>query len=48
VVDPDVDVVRVYSRMGDAFDRARELSRERSDVLTTPGLELSLERIFRD
>jgi Uma2 family endonuclease len=51
VADPDVDVVRVYARGPDAFDRARELSRERNDVLTTallPGLELSLERIFKD
>jgi Uma2 family endonuclease len=51
VIDPDVDVVRVYRRDGDAFDRARELSRERNDVLTTdllPGLELQLGRIFRD
>ena len=50
VVDPDVDVVRVYRRNGDTFDRARELSRERGDMLTTdllPDLELPLERIFR-
>jgi Uma2 family endonuclease len=51
VVDADVDMVRVYARGGDTFDRARELSRERGDVLTTdllPGLELPLERIFKD
>jgi Uma2 family endonuclease len=51
VVDPEVDVVRVYRRSDDRFERAVELSREDHDVLTTPllaGLELPLERIFRE
>jgi Uma2 family endonuclease len=51
VVDPDVDVVRVYRRDSERFDRAVELSRERGDVLTTPllqGLELPLQRVFRE
>jgi Uma2 family endonuclease len=51
VVDPEVDVVRVYRRSGDRFERAVELSREDRGVLTTPllpGLELQLERIFRE
>ena len=51
VVDPDIDVVRVYRRTGERFDRAIELSREAGDVLTTdllPGLDLPLGRIFRD
>ena len=51
VVDPAIDVVRVYSREGDRFGRPQELSREASDVLTTallPGLELPLARIFRE
>jgi Uma2 family endonuclease len=50
IIDPDIDVVRVYRREGDAFGRPIELSREAGDVLTTvllPGLELSLARIFR-
>jgi Uma2 family endonuclease len=50
VVDPDIDVIRVYRRDGDGFGRARELSAEAGDVLTTPlfdGLELPLERVFR-
>jgi Uma2 family endonuclease len=50
VVDPDIDVVRVYRRQGDVFGRPIELTRENSDVLTTPllpGLVLPLERIFR-
>jgi Uma2 family endonuclease len=51
VVDPDVEVVRVYQRGNDAFDRAVELSREAGDTLTTsllPGLEMPLVRIFRE
>jgi Uma2 family endonuclease len=51
VVDPDIDVVRVYRRTSERFDRAIELSREAGEVLTTPllaGLELPLARIFRD
>jgi Uma2 family endonuclease len=51
VVDPEIDVVRVYRRTGERFDRAIELSREGGEVLTTPllpGLALSLARIFRE
>ena len=51
VVDPDIDVIRVYRRGGDVFGRPIELSREAGDVLTTallPGLELPLARIFRE
>jgi Uma2 family endonuclease len=52
VVDPDIDVVRVYKQSGDeGFGRPVELSREAGDVLTTdllPGLDLSLDRIFRE
>ena len=51
VVDPDIDVVRVYRREGNVFGRPTELTREGGDVLTTtllPGLTLPLERIFRD
>jgi Uma2 family endonuclease len=50
VVDPDLDIVRIYRRGGDAFGRAGELSREAGDVLTTPvlpGLDIPLARIFR-
>jgi Uma2 family endonuclease len=50
-VDPDVDTVRVYRRAADGFARALELSLETNDVLSTPllpGLEMHLERIFRD
>ena len=51
IVDPELDVVRVYRRDGDGFGRAIELSREAGDLLTTPllaGLDLPLARIFRD
>jgi Uma2 family endonuclease len=52
VVDPDVEVVRVFRLRGnDAFDRVVELSREAGDALTTsllPGLEMPLVRIFRE
>jgi Uma2 family endonuclease len=52
VVDPDIDVVRVYTRSSDSgFGRPVELSREAGDVLTTnllPALDLPLTRIFRE
>jgi Uma2 family endonuclease len=51
VVDPELDVVRIYRRSGDRFVRPVELSREGDDVLRTPllaGLDLPLGRIFRD
>jgi len=51
VIDPEIDIVRVYRRQGDRFGRAIELSREAGDVLTTPllsGLSIALERMFRD
>ena len=51
VIDPDIDVVRVYKRSGgEGLRRPVELSREAGDVLTTdllPGLALPLTRIFR-
>ena len=51
VVDPEIDVIRVYRREGDGFARPIELSREAGDVLVTPllpGLELPLGRIFKE
>ena len=51
VVDPDLDVVRIY-RAGEAgFEKAVELSREAGDVLSTsllPGLDLPLVLIFQE
>ena len=48
-VDPDVDVIRVYRRSGERFDRAVELSAEGGEVLTTllfSGLEIPLLHVF--
>jgi Uma2 family endonuclease len=48
-VDAEGDVIRVYRREGEDFGRARELTLEAGDVLTTsllPGLELPLVRVF--
>jgi Uma2 family endonuclease len=50
VVDPEIDVVRVYRRGMDGFDRPIELRADQGDALTTPllpGLTLPLARIFR-
>lgn len=51
VVDPVIDVVRVYRRGGAGFLKAEELSRETGETLRTPllaGLEIPLARIFKD
>ena len=54
VVDPMLDVVRIYARKADSaagsFERVVELSREAGDVLTTPilpGLDMPLARVFK-
>ena len=50
VVDPEIDVVRVYRNESGKFERAIELAREASEILRTPllfGLEVALDRIFR-
>jgi Uma2 family endonuclease len=49
VVDPDLDVVRVYRREAESFSRPDELSCEGGDLLTTPhlpGLRILLSRVF--
>ena len=49
VVDPELEVVRIYEPRGDGYARARELSGEADDTLTSPlfpGLELRLQTIF--
>lgn len=51
IVDPEIDVVRVYRRVEDGFGKPFELSCEAGDVFTTPllpGLEMPLARIFKD
>lgn len=49
VIDPELDVVRVYRRYGSGFGRPIELSAEAGDRLETellPGLEIALSRLF--
>lgn len=51
IVDPEIDVIKVYRRVGDRFARAAELALENGDVLTTPllpALEMPLVKIFED
>lgn len=51
VVDPEIDVIRVYRRDGDAFERPQELRRDTGDTLTTallPGLRVPLDEIFAE
>jgi Uma2 family endonuclease len=50
IVDPELEVIRIYQRQGDGYARARELSRDTDDVMTSllfPGFDLPLETIFR-
>lgn len=49
VVDPDLDVVKVYRRVAERYERVAELALEHGEVLTTPllpGLDLPLTKIF--
>jgi len=49
VIDPAIEVVRIYRRTGDGFARPIELSREAGDTLSTPllpGFGASLDEIF--
>jgi Uma2 family endonuclease len=51
VVDPDIDVVRVYRLYDGKYQRAQELSLDHADVLTTPllpNLQLPLVEIFAE
>jgi Putative restriction endonuclease len=50
VVDPEIDVIRVYRRGAKGFERPHELCAEAGDTLSTPllpGLSVPLFRIFR-
>ena len=50
VVDPELDVVKVYRREGEKFTRAGEYSREEGHALGTPllpGLSIPLDDLFR-
>ena len=49
VVDPEIEVVRVYHQGADGFERPIELRRDTRDTLTTallPGLGITLDGIF--
>jgi Uma2 family endonuclease len=51
VVDPELDVIKVYRHVDDRYERAAELSLESGDVLETPllpALAMPLARIFED
>lgn len=51
VVDPELDVIKVYRRSEERYVRVAELSLESNEVLTTPllpGLEMPLSRIFSE
>ena len=51
IVDPELDLVKVYRLAGGKFERVAELSSESDDVLTTPllpELRVSLRALFRD
>jgi Uma2 family endonuclease len=51
VVDPKIEVVRVYRKGADRFERHVELRLDAGDTVTTPvlpGLEISLDRIFQN
>ena len=49
VVDPAIEVVRIYRRTDKGFGRPIELSREAGDTLSTPllpGFSTALDRVF--
>jgi Uma2 family endonuclease len=51
VVDPELDVIRLYRRSDDRFERALELSSEAGDALTStlfPGIEWSVAEVFKE
>ena len=49
VVDPELDAIKIYRRVNDAFVRVAELNVEHDDVVTTPLLpefSVALAEIF--
>jgi Uma2 family endonuclease len=51
IVDPEIDVVRIYRRADDRFSRPTELSRRAGDVLATqllPRFTIALDAVFRE
>jgi hypothetical protein len=48
-VDPELDTVKIYRKIGSGFDRPIELSSEAGDTLTTPllpGFKAPLAKLF--
>jgi Uma2 family endonuclease len=51
VIDPELDVIKIYRRSDSLYARVAELAVEQGDTLTTPllpGLEMPLTKIFED
>jgi Uma2 family endonuclease len=51
VIDPELDLIKVYGQSEEQYTRLAELTLERNDTLTTPllpGLEMPLAKIFED
>jgi len=51
LVDPALDVIRIYRRLDETFSRVVELKQEAGDVLTTPllpGFEMPLADVFSE
>ena len=49
VVDPELEIVKIFKRAQEKYGRARELSKENNDVLTTellPGFKFSVSEMF--
>ena len=49
VIDPEIETIKVFRRIGDGYQRVAELSVENNDALASPllpGLELRLTRVF--
>ena len=51
MLDPELESIKVFRRIGDGYQRVAELAVENSDVLTSPllpDLALPLNKIFED
>ncbi len=51
VIDPEIETIAVYRRVGESYQRVLELAVERHDTLATPllpHLTLPLQQIFKD
>ena len=51
MIDPELDAIKVYRRVGERHERVAELTLEAGDTLTSPllpGLVLPLSKIFEE